>query len=566
MEGLAPPPAEGADSTSQGSAGDATADAGAQPSPPGSGAAASNSPRKMTASPSKQRLDLEFRMCDVYRQPRLPHARSWNSILKSAEDMKFGQFPGMPCPGRSRNPDAGKREETPPPEKPKRPRVPLAPRRQGPKPDSEEGKSAAELDCAEKTARSLPSVSEKPALSITLPKTPRSDTTEHTKPHKAELALCKWCGEMQPLEHPKQCKQRQVECKHCKRKMKYAALRHHLKNCEERPGAQEARRRSAADGNFSTDADFESAKPHEQLRGLRKMSKELQHRLLATLERAKLGEAGIKTSDSMVDLSLNELENDFQAMVQKLALVEARVKGSSESRPSPNQELLRPEDHTGTAVAAMSDLERRLRIFDMAVESQGFSEPKKPRPVNVHQSPPAPGSKRSPVIADASASMSALHTPRSIRLGNQLPPLETPRAKAPLDSGRARKATALEPRMGRQGSPGSSASESHAHLHTPEGARASSTDSERPRSRESIDEEEIPPLLKGPGPAAVGYRDTTLHHMRKEIEDERQRYIAQRIKALQNSETNSKHRKRGGSFSVKASTAAELKSKLQAQS
>eukprot|EP00435_Cladocopium_sp_Y103_P062493 s21_g24.t1 len=50
-----------------------------------------------------------------------------------------------------------------------------------------------------------------------------------------EPIICEWCGELEPPTHPKQCKLRLVECKHCKQTMQLGSLRLHFKGCAARP-------------------------------------------------------------------------------------------------------------------------------------------------------------------------------------------------------------------------------------------------------------------------------------------------------------------------------------------
>ncbi|CAK9118007.1 unnamed protein product, partial [Durusdinium trenchii] len=59
---------------------------------------------------------------------------------------------------------------------------------------------------------------------------------------------CPWCGELEPPTHPKQCKLRLVECKHCKQKMELGSLRLHFKGCAARPMVQPPRSTKAGSG------------------------------------------------------------------------------------------------------------------------------------------------------------------------------------------------------------------------------------------------------------------------------------------------------------------------------
>eukprot|EP00440_Ansanella_granifera_P017821 gb/GFBE01019355.1/.p1 GENE.gb/GFBE01019355.1/~~gb/GFBE01019355.1/.p1 ORF type:complete len:573 (+),score=89.98 gb/GFBE01019355.1/:1-1719(+) len=481
----------------------------------------------------KDKLDLAFRMCDVYAAPRLPHAlaSAWNPILKSAEDLKFGRFKGLEAPGKSKHPDAGKRTEAPPqPELPKRPRVPMAPRRLVPKQkveSEEEGKSAAELDCPSNSSTSQKSQrlpKQKSPLSARKPQQLDLDDGRKSKP---EPQLCEWCGVMEPPDHPKHCKLRMVECKHCKLGLTLAALRQHLKTCSERPLAQqELQQKSRSVSKPKDKVAPRSATPVEShnyqlcldiLGSLQTMLHQMHQRLDVAIKRAMLHESGNVTLNA--DLAeVDNLESNLQTMAQKLAVVELSVSGGmrvypgdltpEEMRPSPSEDLLPPSEAPASVVEALQDLQRRLCIFEAMLnevsEIVGVTEPQKPVPTHAQRSPPT--GTRPPGIVDLTTSWQAVDAPRSSRAGKQLPPLNSARGMLSEDGGRLKE------------QPGERLE-----------SRASSRRGQS--SRQEVDEE-IPPLLKGPGPAAVGYRDIPLEQMRKEVEQERQRYIAQGIKTL----------------------------------
>lgn len=167
---------------------------------------------------------LVFRMCEVYAAPRLPHveAQDWTLVADSAESMKFGvckfcKMPNVNSKERERwkqIQDGHLKPHTAP--TPRRPRVPAAPRRHVARP-------------APKTTPSLPE---------DVPLLPVKHAPSAGAPSRrlsAEPIPCPWCGELEAPTHPKQCKLRLVECKHCKQTMQLGSLRLHFKGCAARP-------------------------------------------------------------------------------------------------------------------------------------------------------------------------------------------------------------------------------------------------------------------------------------------------------------------------------------------
>lgn len=167
---------------------------------------------------------LVFRMCEVHAAPRLPHvaAQDWTLVAESAEQMKFGvcKFGKMPNVGpkdreRWQRMKIGQLKPHTAP-LPRRPRVPPAPRRKVARP----------------TAKVIipPESEEQP----TMLRHASSVGCTAKRPLR-EPIICEWCGELEPPTHPKQCKLRLVECKHCKQTMQLGSLRLHFKGCAARP-------------------------------------------------------------------------------------------------------------------------------------------------------------------------------------------------------------------------------------------------------------------------------------------------------------------------------------------
>lgn len=167
---------------------------------------------------------LVFRMCEVHAAPRLPHvaAQDWTLVAESAEQMKFGvcKFGKMPNVGpkdreRWQRMKIGQLKPHSAP-LPRRPRVPPAPRR--------------------KVARPTPKLIIPPESEEQPTMLRHASSVGCTaKRPLCEPIICEWCGELEPPTHPKQCKLRLVECKHCKQTMQLGSLRLHFKGCAARP-------------------------------------------------------------------------------------------------------------------------------------------------------------------------------------------------------------------------------------------------------------------------------------------------------------------------------------------
>lgn len=189
-------------------------------------------------SPSNELKEaLIFRMCEVHAAPRLPHvtAENWPRIADSFEHMKFGvckfgQIAGVEAKDRKRweQIKSGQLKPHTAPAMPRRPRVPPAPRRRilatRPAPKSIEPHEAEQK------------------------RRPSTVATGSEVRKRWEPQPCPWCGELEPPTHPKQCKLRLVECKHCKQKMELGSLRLHFKGCAARPMVQPPRSTKAGSG------------------------------------------------------------------------------------------------------------------------------------------------------------------------------------------------------------------------------------------------------------------------------------------------------------------------------
>lgn len=167
---------------------------------------------------------LVFRMCEVHAAPRLPHvaAQDWTLVAESAEQMKFGvcKFGKMPNVGpkdreRWQRIKIGQSKPHTAP-LPRRPRVPPAPRRKVARPTPK---------------LIIPPESEEQPMMLRH----ASSVGGGSKRALREPIICEWCGELEPPTHPKQCKLRLVECKHCKQTMQLGSLRLHFKGCAARP-------------------------------------------------------------------------------------------------------------------------------------------------------------------------------------------------------------------------------------------------------------------------------------------------------------------------------------------
>lgn len=168
---------------------------------------------------------LVFRMCEVHAAPRLPHvaAQDWTVVAESAEQMKFGvcKFGQMPNVGpkdreRWHRIKMGQLKPHTAP-LPRRPRVPPAPRRKVARPTPKPSSPPEEQPTMLRHASSVGGGTAKRLLAL------------------REPIICEWCGELEPPTHPKQCKLRLVECKHCKQTMQLGSLRLHFKGCAARP-------------------------------------------------------------------------------------------------------------------------------------------------------------------------------------------------------------------------------------------------------------------------------------------------------------------------------------------
>jgi len=247
-------------------------------------------PRLSQLSPAALE-ELQFRMCDVYTAPRLPHCLNWNPILKTADDLKFGRFKGEKCPGLAKAPPGGERpppkklpEEPHPPMREKRPGVPRF-RHPAPKPAEQavageaeeaddqpgqpEGVTAAALDCgdasqpraAETASNEAEAAPASPKASsprqsapmqqkhqqprqhpLQQPQQRRRSRSQGSKTKSDPLLSCEWCGELSPglaaAAHARVCKLRPVECCHCGQKLALASRSQHERMCAERPIAQ----------------------------------------------------------------------------------------------------------------------------------------------------------------------------------------------------------------------------------------------------------------------------------------------------------------------------------------
>jgi len=529
---------------------------------------------------SKESKDyIAFRMCDVYAAPRLPHAlaESWNPILKSAEDLKFGRFRGLEAPGRAKVP--APKTENPPlaPQLPKRPRVPPAPRRPLPKriedpqpadidaaDGMEQSISAAELDCSDG--------SRSPAQSHAVGKThspvsfarkappQRSSQSQHSKP-EPEKRPCEWCGSLELPDHPKSCKLRPVECKHCHQKLAFAALRQHLKTCPERPIAKDelaakkrapavstSRASSRAGSRSGSRAGSRAETPRIEVESsqlcfdilsrLRSKAEQFQKRLDAALKMAMLDDDGSQ-SDA------EALESSLKTMAQELAVVNLTLTGSraspshrkEQSLPTVPQELLSVEkfhDPTDSLV----DLQRRLTTFQSMLRSAAdtadsiCNQPLKPPPPDSHGGSAPTGGRRPPPVVNAFGV--SLETPR--RRTGKLPPLNSTSERAPSRS--TSRASSRDEGTGvtvgrnrgrnRERSTSSLRDKS---TNSVDSARSPQKGRKHPEARRSGHAPAQNQVRTTPGPAATGYRDLTVDEMKQEIENERQRYIAQGLQA-----------------------------------
>mmetsp|Transcript_96858 Transcript_96858/g.172380 ORF Transcript_96858/g.172380 Transcript_96858/m.172380 type:complete len:589 (+) Transcript_96858:77-1843(+) len=495
-----------------------------------------------------------FRVCDVYHAPRLPHAlaEDWNPILKSAEDLKFGRFKGHEQPGKGKF--VVKKPESPQAANlPKRPRVPPAPR---PKPRPPE-LNTAEMDLSDSKADASVEGDESHAPSPKVsPRTLKNQEaraqakkrvqarerqeaeseTEKQAPRSARLSktefqTCQWCGQLEAPEHPKQCKLRQVDCKHCGQKLAFAALRQHLKVCPERPITKSelfrtkssTRNQGSESGTVTPDFTTDATR---LLTSLRSKIESFQESVNAVSKKVMLDE-----DESSQEVK--ELMGTFDSMAHQLALLELTAKSGeslTSQQPVVPEELQAPEDddEEEDVMDVLVDLQRRFSLFQMMLraiaEDVEKEEPQKPSALGAAVTPPS-GGKRPPSVVDAIFSSSA-ETPRSHRPGLQLSPLRS-RTRAP-----SRTESRASSRADSVGSRGRSNSRLGSRSKVSTTSRVSTTqDRSSSRSRRAQEAQEQPKLV-GPGPAAVGYREMTVEEMKKEIEQERQRYIAQGLQVL----------------------------------
>eukprot|EP00930_Biecheleria_cincta_P030188 TRINITY_DN20925_c0_g1_i1.p1 TRINITY_DN20925_c0_g1~~TRINITY_DN20925_c0_g1_i1.p1 ORF type:complete len:641 (-),score=82.89 TRINITY_DN20925_c0_g1_i1:341-2170(-) len=529
---------------------------------------------------SKESKDyIAFRMCDVYAAPRLPHAlaESWNPILKSADDLKFGRFRGLEAPGRAKVPAA--KTENPPsaPQLPKRPRVPPAPRRPLPKKigdpqpadidaadGMEQGISAAEIDCSDGNRSPAHAVGKDQSPVSFARKGPpappqRSGQSQHFKP---EPRPCEWCGSSELPDHPKSCKLRPVECKHCKQKLAFAALRQHLKTCPERPIAKDelaakklapasssSRASSRAGSRSGSRAGSRAGTPRVEaqssqlcfqiLSSLRGKAQQFQKRLDAALKMAMLDDDDGSQSD------VEELEASLKTMAQELSVVNHTLAGSraspshqkEQSLPTVPQELL-PVERCHDSMDSLVHLQRRLSTFQTMLRSAAdtadsiCNQPPKPPPPDSHGGSAPTGGRRPPPVLN-SLGMS-METPRK-RTG-RLPPLSSTSERGPSRS--TSRASSRDEGTGvtigrnrgrtRERSTSSLRDKSSNSV---DSVRSHQKSRKHPEARRSGHAPVQNQLRITPGPAATGYRDLTVEEMKQEIENERQRYIAQGLQA-----------------------------------
>jgi len=542
---------------------------------PAEAVAGAASTREIRSPNPKDSKDyLAFRMCDVYNAPRLPHAlaESWNPIKVSANDLKFGRFRGMEAPGKAKV--AAKKPDKSPkaPELPKRPRVPPAPRRPVPKKiedpqpsdadisdDMDRSISAADLDCSDGNRSYAVGQTHSPvSFAGKGPAQPQHiEQVHHSKP---ELQLCEWCGSLELPDHPKCCKLRPVECKHCKQKLAFAALRQHLKACPERPIAKDelaAKKRTAARASSRASsragsrsgsrASSRASTPRVEaessqlcvqiLSSLRSKAQQFQKRLDSALKMAML-------DDDSGQSDVEELESSLKTMAQELDVVNFTLAGSRASPshqkelPTAPQELL-PAENFQDPMDSLVDLQRRVSIFQTmlrsatdTLDSVSSQTPKPPPPDSHGGSAPTGGRRPPPVVNSFGIS---IETPRK-RTG-RLPPLSSASDRRPSRS------------MSRASSQDEGTGDTNGRNRGRARERSSSSLRETERSTRSMDSARTTQksgkhsearrtwpsqvrvsqreLRTMPGPAATGYRDLTVDEMKQEIENERQHYIAQ---------------------------------------
>eukprot|EP00931_Biecheleriopsis_adriatica_P050121 TRINITY_DN29009_c0_g1_i4.p1 TRINITY_DN29009_c0_g1~~TRINITY_DN29009_c0_g1_i4.p1 ORF type:complete len:679 (-),score=141.10 TRINITY_DN29009_c0_g1_i4:148-2106(-) len=324
--------------------------------------------------------------------------------------------------------------------------------------------------------------------------------------------------------------------------------------------------------------------------GLREGLEQYQQYLDAATRRAMLEDCDDEEQEGSGSvesiMAAKELESGLEALVQQLSSSDLSRNQSAlalmaQLQATPTQQLS-PLDH-------LVDLQRRFSIFKSALRfASGEGKPPGPAPV----APKAPGGR--PATGSEAASAASLPaTPRRRNMpGQHLPPLQLTKEKllqavAPPSAGSraSSRAESLAPRgLLRSSSRASSCAESvtragladsssrassPGRAYQPPGRRApgscsrsasaqgrsgsrlrrqTSTGSIRsnassrrsPRSSSRLEKatrQQEPPaqqLRSNPGPAAVGYREVSLEEMKTEIEEERQRYIAQRLQALAN--------------------------------
>lgn len=528
---------------------------------------------------SKESKDyVAFRMCDVYSAPRLPHAlaESWNPILKSAEDLKFGRFRGLEAPGRAKVP--GPKTENPPqaPQLPKRPRVPPAPRRPLPKKiedpqpadiDAADGTepsiSAAEIDCSDGNGSPAQSHAVGKAHSpvsfarkVQAGPPQRSAQSQHSKP---EPRPCEWCGSLELPDHSKSCKLRPVECKHCHQKLAFAALRQHLKTCPERPIAKDelaakkrapalstSRASSRAGSRSGSRAGSRAGTPRVEVESaqlcfdilsrLRSKADQFQKRLDAALKMAMLDDDGSQ-SDA------EELESSLKTMAQELAVVNLTLAGSraspsqEQSLPTVPQELF-PSERLHDPMDSLVDLQRRLTTFQSMLRSAADTadsvckQPPKPPPPDSHGASAPIGGKRPPPVVNSFGV--SLETPR--KRAGRLPPLNSTSERGPSRS--TSRASSRDEGTGvtvgrnrGRTRERSSSSLREKSTNSMDSARSPQRSRKHPAARSSGHAPAQSHLRTTPGPAATGYRDLTVEEMKQEIENERQRYIAQGLQS-----------------------------------
>jgi len=477
-----------------------------------------------------------FRACDVHAAPRLPHAlaEDWNPILKTAEDLKFGRFKGHEQPGKGKfvmkKPDSPQGEE-----RPKRPRVPPAPRPKPRPPELGQGEDLSEAEGVE--GNDSPQVSPRTvknqeAQAQAKKRVQARSRQEANEPEagkqgsrsarpKPEKQLCEWCGQLELPDHPKHCNLRPVECKHCGQKLAFAALRQHLKVCNERPITKNelfrGRTGSRTFGSFSrtTTPDF-AFDATRLLKTLHTMCDDFQERLEATTKKVM--------TDDESQADIQELETSFSDMAIQLARLELI---STSSEPSTPQQPIVPDElqpaspeDIEDSMDAIVDLQRRFSLFQIMLRAVAESVEEPKRPSTLGSVPPPSGGKRPPSVGRVSTA----ETPRNNRPGLQLSPLHcSTRTPSRVESRASSRAESFRPR-GRSNSRLRSRSKDSTDSRAPSQNRSAS----RRRSKEAPEQ----PKLAGPGPAAVGYRDMTVEDMKKEIEQERQRYIAQGLQVL----------------------------------